>query len=42
MYRASSEIPLTVPLSAKAESSIGREISSFSGESGAFAGLGQG
>ena len=36
MYRA-SEIPLTAPLPAAAESDPGRGISSFFGESGAFA-----
>ena len=40
MYRT-SEIPLTALLPANAESSAGRGISSFSGESGAFAGLGR-
>ena len=40
MYRA-SEIPLTAPLPAVAESFAGREISSFFGESGTFAELGR-
>ncbi len=40
MYRA-SEIPLTAPLPAAAESDPGRGISSFFGESGAFAELGR-
>ena len=40
MYRA-SEIPLTAPLPAAAESFARRGISSFFGESGAFAKLGR-